>query len=112
MQKKSFNTPDETRAPSPKTKIDVVKIGGGELHHATFEPGWKWSVDVKPAAGTESCPVHHMIFAISGQLKTVLDDGTVIEIGPGDVADIPAGHDAWVVGDDAFVGLDIGGVRT
>ena len=109
MEKKSFDSPDETRAPSPKTKIEVIRIGGGELHHATFQPGWKWSVDVKPAVGTDSCQVHHLLYCISGNLKTVLNDGTEIDLDPGEVIDIPPGHDAWVVGDEPFVGVDMGG---
>jgi quercetin dioxygenase-like cupin family protein len=39
----------------------------------------------------------------------VLDDGTEIDLDPGDVIDIPPGHDAWVVGDESFVGVDMGG---
>lgn len=108
MQKKSFETPDETRTP-PKTKVEVVRIGDRTLMRTTFEPGWKWSEHIKPTAGTDSCQVYHLVCAISGNLKAVLDDGTEIEVGPGDVADIPSGHDAWVVGDEPAVGIDIGG---
>ncbi|MGD0805587.1 MAG: hypothetical protein ABSA11_16120 [Candidatus Bathyarchaeia archaeon] len=28
------------------------------------------------------------------------DDGQEIELGPGDVVDIPPGHDGWVVGNE------------
>ena len=107
MQKKSFDNPDEKRSPSSNTKIEVVKIAERTLMRTTFEPGWKWSNDIKPTAGTDSCQSHHVIYAISGQLKVVLDDGTELEVGPGDVVDIPPGHDAWVVGDEPAVGIDI-----
>lgn len=106
MQKKSFDNPDETRTP-PKTKIEVVKIGDRTLMRTTFEPGWKWSTDIKPTAGTDSCQSHHVIYALSGHLKAVMDDGTELEVGPGDVVDIPPGHDAWVMGDEPAVGIDI-----
>lgn len=108
MQKKSFNTPDETRTP-PKTKVEVVKLGDRTLMRTTFESGWKWSEHIKPTAGTDSCQVHHVICAISGQLRVVINDGTEIDVSPGDVVDIPAGHDAWVVGDEPAVGIDIVG---
>ena len=108
MQKKSFNAPDETRTP-PKTKIDVVNIGDSTVMRTIFEPGWKWSEDVKPTAGTDSCQVHHLICMISGRLKVVMNDGTEGEAGPGDVVDIPSGHDAWVLGDEPAVGIDFGG---
>jgi hypothetical protein len=106
MQKKSFNSPDETKS-LPKTKLEIVKIGEKTLIHTTFEQGWKWSVDIKPAVGTESCQAHHVLFGISGKLKAVLEDGSEEDVSPGDVVDIPPGHDAWVVGDEPFVALDI-----
>ena len=36
-------------------------------------------------------------------------DGTWGEIGPGDVASIAPGHDAWVVRDEACIAVDFGG---
>lgn len=39
-----------------------------------------------------------------------MDDGTESEIGPGDAQILPPGHDAWVVGDKPYVGLDFQGV--
>lgn len=108
MQKKSFNTPDKTNT-FPKTKVEVVTIGDKTLLRNTFDTGWKWSQDVKPAAGTDSCQTHHRLYMVSGRLKAVMDDGTEIEIGPGDVGDIPAGHDAWVVGDEPAVSIDVAG---
>src|SRR5258708_270499 len=108
MQKKSFNTPDEIMTP-PKTKIEIIKISDKTLMRNTFEPGWKCSKDVKPTANTDSCQIHHVLCGISGQLKAVMGNGTEIDVGPGDVADIPAGHDAWVVGDEPMIGIDVGG---
>lgn len=92
----------------PKTKNEIVKIGNNSLTRSTFDVGWKWSVDIKPLAGTESCQVHHLICIISGQLEIAMDDGTKIEAGPGDIVDVLPGHDAWVVGDEPVVGIDIG----
>lgn len=111
MQKKSFDKPDETRTP-PNTKIEVVTIGDNTLMRVTFAPGWKWSKDVKPTAGTDSCQTHHVICQLSGHLKTVMDDGTEEESGPGDVIEVPSGHDAWVIGDEPVVGIDIAGGAT
>jgi hypothetical protein len=42
----------------------------------TFEPGWCWSDDVKPIAGTESCEAPHFQYHVSGQLSIRMDDGT------------------------------------
>jgi hypothetical protein len=38
-----------------------------------------------------------------------MDDGGQGEIGPGDVAAIAPGHDAWVVGEEPCVVVDFGG---
>lgn len=107
MQKKSFSEPDETKTP-PKTKLEIINLDGKTLVKNIFEPGWKWSADIKPSAGTDSCQVHHLIYAISGNLEVAMDNGVGLKIAPGEVADIPTGHDAWVVGDEPFVGIDIG----
>lgn len=109
MQKKSFTNPDAVST-FPKTKIETVTMGENTFIRNTFEPGWKWSVDRKPTAGTNLCQAHHVLCMISGHLRTVMDDGTAMDMGPGDVADIPPGHDAWVVGDEAVVAIDVGGV--
>ena len=108
IQKKTFTTPDETRS-LPKTTIEVVNLGDATVMKATLEPGWKWSECVKPKAGTASCQAPHLGYVLSGRLKVVMDDGTEEEYGPGDVQRIAPGHDAWVVGDEPYVGLDFEG---
>jgi uncharacterized cupin superfamily protein len=111
MQIKNLNTPDEVRTP-PKTKVEVVKVGDSTIMRATFEPGWKWSECVKPIVGTKSCQVSHVNYVISGRMKVVMDDGTEKVMGPGDAADIPPGHDAWVVGNEPCVAIDFAAGNT
>ena len=43
-------------------------------------------------------------------MHVVMDDGTESEVGPGDAVIIPAGHDAWTVGDEPCVAVDFTGV--
>lgn len=105
MEVKSLNNPDELRTP-PKTKIEVVKVGDTTVMRATFEPGWKWSECIKPLAGTNSCQAPHVNYVISGRMKVVMDDGSEMEMGPGDAADIPPGHDAWVIGNEPCIAID------
>ena len=57
----------------------------------------------------DSCEATHLIYAISGKMHVVMNDGTEGDIGPGDFASISPGHDAWVVGEEPFVGVDFGG---
>jgi uncharacterized cupin superfamily protein len=107
-EKKNFDSPEETRE-IDKGKVEVLNLGGVQVMRATFQPGWKWSECVKPVAGTDSCEVAHMVYVNSGRMGIRMDDGSEVEIGPGDVASIPPGHDAWIIGDEAFVGIDFQG---
>ena len=109
MQKKNIHTPDETRN-FPKGKVELVKIEGVTFGLGTFEPGWKWSECVKPIAKTEWCQASHAVYHISGRLHVMMNDGTENEFGPGDVGTVPPGHDAWVVGNEPVVMLDVTGM--
>ena len=106
---RSFDSPDETRPFEGKGEAKVVKVGGQSVLKGVFEPGWRWSENVKPIAGTDSCQAPHMLYCVSGRMKVTMDDGGESEIGPGDVATIPPGHDAWIVGDEKCVMIDFGG---
>jgi len=55
LESKHFDQPDETRPFAGHGHMDVVKLGGTAVARGTFEPGWRWSTDVKPIAGTDSC---------------------------------------------------------
>ncbi|MGP3977507.1 cupin domain-containing protein [Streptomyces sp. 8N114] len=104
--RKSFDSPEEVRPFEGGTgQLEVVDLDG-ELGRATFQPGWQWSKHVKPIAQTESCQAAHAAYVISGRMKVVMDDGEEAEIGPGDVLDIPPGHDAWVIGQEPCVMID------
>lgn len=106
--KKNLGQPDETRA-FPRGKLDVVKLGHLTVGKATFESQWKWSESVKPIAQTKSCEVHHDGYVESGRMHIEMDDGSKLDIGPGDAFDIPPGHDAWVVGNETCVVYDFAG---
>jgi quercetin dioxygenase-like cupin family protein len=108
-EKKSLNSPDETRF-FPKGKVETVTVGGVTFGRATFDPGWKWSEHVKPIAKTKSCEAPHTQYLISGHLRIRMDDGTEIDLRPGDVAVIAPGHDGWVVGNEPVVAIDITGM--
>ena len=105
---KSFDSSEETRNVD-KGRIEVLNMGGVQVMRATFQPGWKWSECVKPVVGTESCEVAHLVYTVSGRMGIRMNDGTEIEAGPGDVTSIPAGHDAWIIGQEPYVGIDFQG---
>ena len=105
---KSFDSPDETRPFEGKGQAEVVNVAGQAVGHATFESGWRWSDNVKPIAGTDSCEVSHLAYVLSGKMRVFMDDGAEREVKAGDVIAIPPGHDAEVVGDEACEMIDFG----
>jgi hypothetical protein len=102
---KTFMSSDETRE-FPNGCADILNIGGGQVGRLTLQPGWRWSNDVKPIAGTSSCEAPHFQYHVSGKLAILMDDGTEFIASPGDVTVLPTGHDAWVVGDEPVVVVD------
>lgn len=101
----SFQRPDERRA-FPNGHADILNMGRGEVGRLVFQPGWRWSKDVKAIANTDSCEAPHFQYHVSGRLAIRMDDGTEFIAGPGDVTSLPKGHDAWVVGNEPAVVVD------
>jgi hypothetical protein len=110
IERKSFDRPDETRPFEGKGHADLVTAAGRPVARGTFEPGWRWSKNIKPIAGTDSCQVSHLGYVLSGRIKIMMDDGPIEEFGPGDIFAIAPGHDAEVVGAEPCVSLDFGEV--
>ena len=105
MIRRSLETPDEVR-PFPHGRLELVSAEGPLVGRGTFEPGWRWSNDVKPIAGTASCQAAHAGYVVSGHMHVIMDDGSEADFGPSDVMIVPSGHDAWTVGDEACVVID------
>jgi len=101
---KRFEKPDETLT-FEKGRFELVRLGGITVGRARYDPGWKWSTHIRPQVGTKTCQVEHVGMVISGRCVVAMDDGRVIELAPGDVFHVPAGHDSWVVGDQPYVSL-------
>jgi len=108
IQRASLLQPDRTQR-FEHGGGQVVRIGELSVGRARLEPGWRWSVDIQPLVGTTSCELHHVHVVLAGTFAVRLDDGETAQFTAGDVCDIPPGHDAWVVGEDAVDLLDISG---
>ena len=106
LEARSHDSPDELRTPD-KTRVEIVRVGGFTLGRFNFEPGWRWSDCIKPVAGTDSCQLSHVGYAVAGRLTVRLQDGSEMSITPGSSYSIPPGHDAWVEGDERFVGIEV-----
>ena len=74
---------------------------------AELRPGWMWSTDVKPLVGTDTCQGTHNSYVVSGRLHVAMSDGRGLELRPGDAHLVGPGHDAWVVGDEPSVTIDL-----
>jgi hypothetical protein len=105
VEHRSFDTPDDVRE-FPNGRAEILSLGGGEVGRLVFEPGWRWSTDVRPIAGTASCEAPHFQYHLGGRLAIRMDDGTEFVAGPGDITSLPSGHDAWVVGEEPVITID------
>jgi hypothetical protein len=104
----NIDTPQERRPFAQHGHIDVVTIGGFTMGRGVFEPGWRWSEDVKPIAGTDSCQTHHTGICLSGKMTVRFDDGHETTVIPGDVINLQPDHDAWTIGEEPCILLDTG----
>ncbi len=104
-QHRTFTAPDEVR-PFPNGQLELLRVDGADIGRLVLRPGWRWSVDVRPIAGTDLCEAPHFQYHVAGVLRISMADGTTFDAGPGDVTSLPSGHDAWVVGDEPVVVVD------
>jgi hypothetical protein len=105
VEHESFSRPSETRTFTHGV-AEILEVGDSTIGRLLLEPGWRWSNDVKPLAGTESCLAPHFQYHVQGRLGIRMDDGTEFIAGPGDVTSLPEGHDAWVVGEEPVIVVD------
>jgi class 3 adenylate cyclase len=108
LHRSSLNDP-AARRELPRYEGALARAGALAVGRAVLQPGWRWSVDVRPIVGTTWCMLHHVHVLLAGRLGVRLDDGEEATFEPGDVFEIPPSHDAWVVGDEPVELLDISG---
>jgi class 3 adenylate cyclase len=108
--RKSLDAPDETFELEGMVE-HLVELGDYTVGRVVQPPGFRWSRHVQPLVGGDWCTARHVGVVLSGRMGVELQDGTVFELGPNDVFDIPPGHDAYVVGDEPLVELDWSGLE-
>jgi quercetin dioxygenase-like cupin family protein len=102
---KRFEQPDEVRQMT-RGRFEIVRLGGLTIGRATYEPGWRWSVDVGASIGAKYCTVEHVGLVLSGTATAAFEDGRVVELRSGELFHIPAQpHDSWVIGNQPYVSL-------
>jgi hypothetical protein len=100
-----FAQPDEVRS-FDGGRAEIVNTDSGAIGRLVFQPGWRWSKDVKPIAGTDLCEAPHFQYHLAGTLRIRMADGDEFDATPGQVTYLPSGHDAWVVGEEPVVVVD------
>lgn len=109
---KDFAHPDERRNFKGHGHLDVLNFEDGTMIGlGVFEPGWRWSNDVKPIVETESCEADHTGYCVKGRMTIRMNSGEEFQIKAGEAFRIPPGHDAWVEGNETCEALDVTGYR-
>lgn len=108
VERKCFESPDRAEEPYEKAHGDWIALMGQDVGRMTLQPGWNWTEHSAPVDGTERCERFHVKLFISGRFAVAYQDGTEVEFGPGDIAVIQPGHDAWAVGDEPVVYFSLG----
>ena len=84
-------------------RLEVGRAGDARVKRMIYPPGFRWSVDMKPAVGTDLCRHAHVGFLVSGEIHIEYADGCVIEHRAPQIVAIEPGHDCWVVGTEPVV---------
>jgi class 3 adenylate cyclase len=107
---RSLDDPDEVRR-LPKGRLEIYTLDEVVIGRRSGNLAGTGPRTSKPIAGTALCQYHHVGVSLQGTLRVRMEDGSTAVIGPGNVFDIPPGHDGWVVGDEPRVSYDVAGMR-
>ena len=99
---------DEVNTPN-NARVETVNVGGQRVMKICVQPGWKWSNDIKPVVGTDSCKAKHLGVLAEGSITCQHDDGTKVTYSAGDAYSIDPGHDARVEGNTPAVAYEFHG---
>jgi hypothetical protein len=84
-------------------RLDVGRAGAARVKRMVYPAGFRWSVDMKPIAGTDLCMHAHVGFLAHGEIHIEYADGCVVEHKAPQIVAIEPGHDGWVVGREPVV---------
>lgn len=107
--KRSFETPSE-RFVAPGIVADVVELADSAISRVVYEPG----VHCPQISheGKATCTAHHTGVVLQGKLHVEMADGSVLEIGPNEVFDVPPDHDGWAIGEMPLLAVSWAGFRS
>jgi hypothetical protein len=84
-------------------RLDVGRAGAARVKRMIYPPGFRWSVDMRPAVGTDLCMHAHVGFLARGEIHIEYADGCIVEHKAPQIVAIDPGHDGWVVGKEPVV---------
>jgi hypothetical protein len=87
-------------------RLEVGRAGDARVKRMVYPPGFRWSVDMKPAVGTDLCMHAHVGFLVRGEIHIEYQDGCIVEFKAPQVVAIEPGHDGWVVGKESVVMIE------
>ena len=106
--RRSFDAPDErSEIAGGRVIVERITVGGVVAVHTSHAPGWRWTEHSSPEVGEPRCPKTHVGMLTEGRLHVEPAEGPAFEVGPGDVVVIQPGHDAWTVGDEPAVLVEL-----
>ena len=88
-------------------EIDITTVGDARIKRVIYPAGLRWSVDLRPLVGTETCEHAHVGFLAHGALRFEYPDGCVVELAAPAAVDVAPGHDALVPGDEPAVLIEV-----
>ena len=88
-------------------EIDIAEVGDARVKRSIYPPGMRWSTDLQPLVGTPTCLHAHAGFLVHGTVHFEYADGCAVDLSAPAVVDVAPGHDAWVVGDEPAVLIEI-----
>ena len=88
-------------------QVDAVRTGAARMKRIVYQPGFRWSTDMKPITKTDRCMHAHVGFLVRGQIHVEYPDGCVHEFEAPAAVAIEPGHDGWVVGSEPAVLIEI-----
>jgi hypothetical protein len=87
--------------------VDAMRAGNARVKRVIYPPGYRWSTHLKPVLRTERCMHAHVGFLARGHIRGEYGDGCSFDHEAPAVVSIEPGHDAWVVGGDAAVLIEV-----
>jgi class 3 adenylate cyclase len=105
LQRRPFGEPDNVRE-VPFGHLETYDMGEIRIGRSILQPGWRWSESIQPISRTELCEYHHIGVCLAGRLRIQTREGAELVIEAGQFYEIPAGHEAWVEGEETYENIE------